>query len=80
MPSINCRLAEDDAGTWQLVFDPEELQLCIEFIHCGSASQPRQWMSVEDFLAWAPRNPLHRKAQDCFIKFLAKAIFAQSLI
>ncbi|MGX9147859.1 hypothetical protein [Mesorhizobium sp. 128a] len=70
MPRASYRLAEDDAGRWQLAFDPEELQLCIEFIDCDSSTKPGGWMSVEDFLAWAPRNPLHRKALDCFVAFL----------
>ncbi|WP_027146312.1 hypothetical protein [Mesorhizobium sp. WSM3626] len=80
MPRISCRLAEDDAGRWQMVFDPHELQLYIEFIHCDPSSKPGEWISVEDFLAWAPRNPLHRKALDCFVAFLAKAMLTQMLI
>ncbi len=80
MPRVSYGLAEDDDGRWQLAFDPEELQACIEFIHCDSSSKPGEWMSVEDFLAWAPRNPLNRKAIDCFVAFLAKAILILRLI
>ncbi|MBZ9803402.1 hypothetical protein [Mesorhizobium sp. ES1-6] len=80
MPLVTCRLAEDKAGKWQIAFDREALHVCIEFIHYGCAPVPKEWISVEDFLAWTPRNPLHRQALDCFTAFLAKAIFAQSLV
>ncbi|WP_156913599.1 hypothetical protein [Mesorhizobium sp. WSM3224] len=75
---MNWRLAEDDAGKWQLVFDREALHVYVEFSHRRSASSPREWMSVEDFLAWAPRSPPHRRALDCFVAFLAKTISAHS--
>ncbi|MEI9402026.1 hypothetical protein [Mesorhizobium argentiipisi] len=78
MPLVSFCLAEDKAGKWQLAFDREALHLRVEFIRFGSTPVSKGWMSVEDFLAWTPRNPLHRQALDCFLGFLAKAIADES--
>jgi hypothetical protein len=71
-------LAEDETGKWKLVFDPDQLHLYVEFTQPGPAAKPRQWMSADDFLAWSPRNSLHRRALDCFVAFLAEAILLRA--
>jgi hypothetical protein len=71
-------LAEDDTGKWQLVFHPDQLHLYVEFTQPGTVSKPDKWISIDGFLAWAPRNPLHRRALDCFVAFLAEAILLKA--
>jgi hypothetical protein len=71
-------LAEDDTGRWKLVFDPDQLHLYVEFTQPGTAAKPGQRISADDFLAWSPRNPLHRRALDCFVAFLAEAILLRA--
>ncbi|MER9482360.1 hypothetical protein NKI74_23675 [Mesorhizobium sp. M0494] len=44
-------LASDINGSWRIVFVPDELHLHVEFSPPGAATDPADWMTVDDFLA-----------------------------
>ncbi|MER8862545.1 hypothetical protein NKI19_02335 [Mesorhizobium sp. M0751] len=45
-------LAADVDGSWRVVFVPDELHLYVEFREAGDTTNPVDWMSLDDFLAW----------------------------
>ncbi|MER8522147.1 MULTISPECIES: hypothetical protein [unclassified Mesorhizobium] len=53
-------LAADAKGTWRLVFVPDDRHRNVEFSRPNVESNPVNWLSVDDFLAWRPKGALHR--------------------
>ncbi|WP_143748931.1 hypothetical protein [Mesorhizobium sophorae] len=72
MTALIYRLAEDHDGAWTLVFDPEDLHLYVEFAGPEIASDPVDWMTVEDFLARRPQGSLHKRCTRISSRFCAR--------
>ncbi|MER8967264.1 hypothetical protein NKI25_16320 [Mesorhizobium sp. M0808] len=67
-------LAADAKGTWRLVFVPDDLHLYVEFSRPNVESNPVNWLSVDDFLAWRPKGALHKDALDRLVALICQAM------
>ncbi|WP_214476124.1 hypothetical protein [Mesorhizobium sp. dw_380] len=74
MTSLTCTLAADANGTWRVVFVPGDLHLYVEFKLPQAGSDPVDWMSVDDFLAWRPKGALHKSARDRLVSVICRAM------
>jgi hypothetical protein len=74
MTTLTYSLADGSGGIWRLAFEPEALHLYVEFVRPGIASDPLDWVTIEDFLAWRPQDSLHKQALDNLISFLQEAL------
>lgn len=67
-------LAADAQGMWRLAFVPDDLHLYVEFSRPHAESNPMNWLSVHDFLAWRPKGTLHKDALDRLASFICQAM------
>lgn len=74
MTVLAYNLAADAQGTWRLAFVPEDLHLHVEFSGPDASSDPANWMSVDDFLAWRQNGALHKSARDRLVSFICQAM------
>ncbi|MER9217145.1 hypothetical protein NKI54_35215 [Mesorhizobium sp. M0663] len=78
MTVLAYNLAADAKGTWRVVFVPEDLHLYVEFSRPNAESNPVDWLSVDDFLAWRPKGALHQDALDRLVALFCQAMRGQS--
>ncbi|MER8948804.1 hypothetical protein [Mesorhizobium sp. M0207] len=74
MAVLAYNLANDIKGSWRVVFVPDELHLYVEFSQPDADTNPADWMSVDDFLAWRPKGALHERARDSLVSLICKAL------
>ncbi|ESW73560.1 hypothetical protein X772_33285 [Mesorhizobium sp. LSJC280B00] len=74
MTAIAYNLANDIKGSWRVVFVPDELHLYVEFSQPDADTNPVDWMSVDDFLAWQPKGALHKRARDSLVSLICNAL------
>ncbi|MER8877483.1 hypothetical protein [Mesorhizobium sp. M0306] len=74
MTVLAYNLANDIEGLWRAVFVPDELHLYVEFSQPDADTNPADWMSVDDFLAWRPNGALHERARDSLVSLICKAL------
>ncbi|MER9133578.1 hypothetical protein [Mesorhizobium sp. M0768] len=67
-------LAAGVKGSWRVVCVPEDLHLYVEFSPPEADSDPLDWSSVDDFLAWRPRGALHKRARDRLVSLISDAL------
>ena len=76
MSALSCPLARNQTATWRIVFDQDSLHLYVEHVRPDRASDPLDWMSLDDFLARKPADALQQRALECLVSLLADTISA----
>jgi hypothetical protein len=66
-------LAEDNEGAWRMAFEPEERHLFVCYSDREGLPEPADWMSIDDFLTWLPRNEMHNRAIDRLVQLIERA-------
>ncbi|MER9126374.1 hypothetical protein NKH81_25390 [Mesorhizobium sp. M0959] len=72
MTVLAYNLANDIKGSWRVVFVRDELHLYVEFSQPDADTNPVDWMSVDDFLAWRPKGALHKRGRDSLVSLICK--------